>query len=87
MHARLSSVADGVDPASGAAPPRGIRRAPKGSLPNLENVVDHDDYTPGGILYSMFDDAHRDRLVRRVAAHLSIYVDVALRTVGGGHTG
>ncbi len=82
-----------------------------------DSTVDHDDYTQAGNLYRMFDDAHRDRLARRiagvlgqarkqvqylqlchffradedygrrVAAHLGIDVDEALRTVGGAHAG
>jgi len=35
-----------------------------------DSTVDHDDYTQAGNLYRMFDDAHRDRLARRIAGVL-----------------
>jgi catalase len=35
-----------------------------------DSTVDHDDYTQVGYLYRMFDDDHRDRLARRIAAVL-----------------
>ena len=35
-----------------------------------DSTVDHDDYTQAGNLYRMFDDAHRDRLARRIASVL-----------------
>jgi catalase len=36
----------------------------------FDSTVDHDDYTQAGNLYRMFDDAHRDRLTRRIAGAL-----------------
>ena len=36
-----------------------------------DSTVDHDDYTQPGNLYRMFDEAHRDRLTRRIAGVLS----------------
>jgi catalase len=36
----------------------------------FDSTVDHDDYTQPGNLYRMFDDAHRDRLTRRIAGGL-----------------
>ena len=36
----------------------------------FDSTVDHDDYTQPGNLYRMFDDAHRDRLTRRIAGAL-----------------
>jgi len=35
-----------------------------------DSTVDHDDFTQAGNLYRMFDDAHRDRLARRIAGAL-----------------
>jgi catalase len=35
-----------------------------------DSTVDHDNYTQAGNLYRMFDDAHRDRLARRIAGVL-----------------
>ena len=35
-----------------------------------DSTVDHDDFTQPGNLYRMFDDAHRDRLTRRIAGVL-----------------
>jgi len=35
-----------------------------------DSTVDHDDYTQAGNLFRMFDDAHRDRLARRIAGVL-----------------
>ncbi len=36
----------------------------------FDSTVDHDDFTQAGNLYRMFDDAHRDRLTRRIAGAL-----------------
>lgn len=36
----------------------------------FDSTVDHDDFTQAGNLYRMFDDAHRDRLTRRIAGGL-----------------
>lgn len=36
----------------------------------FDSTVDHDDYTQVGNLYRLFDDAHRDRLARRIAGVL-----------------
>ena len=36
----------------------------------FDSTVDHDDFTQPGNLYRMFDDAHRDRLTRRIAGGL-----------------
>jgi catalase len=36
----------------------------------FDSTVDHDDYTQAGNLYRMFDDAHRDRVARRIAGVL-----------------
>jgi catalase len=36
----------------------------------FDSTVDHDDYTQAGNLYRMFDEAHRDRLARRIAEAL-----------------
>jgi len=36
----------------------------------FDSTRDHDDYTQPGNLYRMFDDAHRDRLTRRIAGVL-----------------
>ncbi len=36
----------------------------------FDSTVDHDDFTQPGNLYRMFDDAHRDRLTRRIASGL-----------------
>jgi len=35
-----------------------------------DSTVDHDDYTQPGNLYRMFDEAHRERLARRIAGVL-----------------
>jgi catalase len=35
-----------------------------------DSTVDHDDYTQPGNLFRLFDDAHRDRLARRIAGVL-----------------
>ncbi|MEK6797631.1 MAG: catalase [Planctomycetota bacterium] len=35
-----------------------------------DSTVDHDDYTQAGNLYRMFDEAHRERLARRIAGVL-----------------
>ena len=35
-----------------------------------DSTVDHDDYTQPGNLYALFDDAHRDRLTKRIAGGL-----------------
>jgi catalase len=35
-----------------------------------DSTVDHDNYTQVGNLYRLFDDAHRDRLARRIAGVL-----------------
>jgi catalase len=37
----------------------------------FDSTVDHDDFTQAGNLYRMFDEAHRDRLTRRIAGGLS----------------
>jgi catalase len=36
----------------------------------FDSTVDHDDYTQAGNLYRLFDDAHRERLARRIAGVL-----------------
>ncbi len=36
----------------------------------FDSTVDHDDFTQPGNLYRLFDDAHRDRLTRRIAGVL-----------------
>jgi catalase len=35
-----------------------------------DSTVDHDDYTQAGNLFRLFDDAHRDRLARRIGGVL-----------------
>lgn len=35
-----------------------------------DSAVDHDDFTQAGNLFRMFDDAHRDRLTKRIAGAL-----------------
>ncbi len=42
----------------------------QGVVDRYDSTVDHDDYTQAGNLYRMFDDAHRDRLARRIAGVL-----------------
>jgi catalase len=37
----------------------------------FDSTVDHDDYSQAGTLFRMFDPAHRDRVVSRIAAGLS----------------
>jgi catalase len=37
----------------------------------FDSTVDHDDFTQAGNLYRMFDEAHRDRLTRRIAGGLA----------------
>lgn len=36
----------------------------------FDSTVDHDDYTQAGNLYRLFDEAHRERLTRRIAGVL-----------------
>ncbi len=36
----------------------------------FDSTVDHDDFTQAGNLYRLFDDAHKDRLTRRIAGAL-----------------
>src|SRR5690606_29804836 len=35
-----------------------------------DSTVDHDDFAQAGNLYRLFDDAHRDRLAKRIAGVL-----------------
>ena len=36
----------------------------------FDSTIDHDDFIQAGNLYRMFDDAHRDRLAKRIASGL-----------------